>query len=288
MELEDLRCFVAAVDAPTFRAAAGRVALSPTAFSDRIRRLEEDLDCTLFHRTSRRVTLSDAGRRLEIHARDLLAEAERCRSVARGEARPLPFELTLGTRFELGLSWLAPMLGSLEAARPERTVHLYVADTADLLSRVERGDIDAAVLSARLTRQRLAYASLHTEHYAFVGAAGTVFTHPSEHVLVDVSSDLPLFRYLVDAVSAGEPWSFRSHRYMGGISGVRFLIERGVGIGVLPRYFVADALAAGSLVELLPEQPLLSDTFRLVWRAGHPWEDRLVELAASLREVPLR
>lgn len=287
MDLDDLRCFLAAVDAPTFRAASKRVGLSPTAFSDRMRRLEEGLGCALFHRTSRSVTQSDAGRRLEAHARDLLASAARCEAVARGEERPLPYELTLGTRHELGMSWLAPMLAELEALRPERTVHLYMADTPDLMARVGRGDLDAVVFSARLTGPRLRYATLHAEHYAFVGRADASFSDPQDHLLVDVSADLPLFRYLLDAMPAATPWTFRGHRYMGGIAGVRFLILRGVGVGVLPRYFVQPDLDAGRLRELLPKQPLLSDNFRLVWRASHPWEDRLLELADTLRSHPL-
>ena len=75
--------------------------------------------------------------------------------------------------------------------------------------------------------------------------------------------------------------------YMGGIGGMRYLIESGGGVGVLPLYFAKDDLAKGALIRLLPDQPLLTDTFRLVWRAGHPWEDRLIELAGALRGRPL-
>ena len=291
MDLDDLRCFLAAADAPTFRAASRRVALSPAAFSDRLRRLEEDLGCTLFHRTSRSRRLSEAGRRLVPHARAVVAEADRCGSVARGEGAPLPYELTLGTRYELGLSWLAPMLAPLAEARPERTVHLYMGDTPDLLARVETGDIDAVVFSARLTSPRLVYANLHPEHYVFVGAAGTDFSGQqaaADHLLIDVSPDLPLFRYLLDAVPGGGPWDFAGHRYMGGIGGVRFLVRQRAGVGVLPEYFVREDLREGRLVRLLPEQPLLVDSFRLVWRAAHPWQDRLAALADELRAHPLR
>jgi LysR family transcriptional regulator, glycine cleavage system transcriptional activator len=290
LELDDLRCFVAAVDAPTFRAASRRVALSPAAFSDRIRRLEEALDCVLFHRTSRSRRLSEAGRRLEPHARALLADATKTASIARGEARPLPYELTIGTRYELGMSWLAPMLATLEARVPERCVHLYMGDTPDLLARVERGDIDAVVFSARLNSPRMAYANIHPERYVFVGAAGVQFSGPEDaagHTLIDVSADVPLFRYLMDAVPNAEPWGFAGHRYMGGIGGVRYLILRGAGVGVLPEYYARPALASGELVRLLPDQALLSDNFRLVWRSTHPWHERLVALAAEMRAHPL-
>ena len=56
----------------------------------------------------------------------------------------------------------------------------------------------------------------------------------------------------------------------------------------LPRYFIASDLAARRLVRLMPRVRLRSDSFRLVWRAGHPREAELMALAAELRAFPLR
>src|SRR5687768_3422716 len=124
-DLESLRCFEAAAVHLSFRVAAAQVALSPAAFSDRIRRLEEVLDTRLFERTTRRVVLTPAGRRLLPQARRCLEEARRCLDAVREDGTRTPFEIVLGTRYELGLSWLVPALDGLRDARPERTVHLY-------------------------------------------------------------------------------------------------------------------------------------------------------------------
>ena len=59
-------------------------------------------------------------------------------------------------------------------------------------------------------------------------------------------------------------------------------------MAVLPRYFIAPDIAAGRLVRLFPKVRLRSDSFRLVWRAGHPREADLVALATELRAHPLR
>ena len=289
LDLTSLRCFAVAADTLNFRAASGRVGLSAGAFSERIGRLEADLSAVLFHRTTRSVRLTETGQRLLPHARQLLHDAERCRAVAQDDTA-VPFELTLGTRYELGLSWLCPALTPLQAARPERTLHLYMADTPDLMARTQRGDIDAVLLSARLTLPRLRYARIHTEDYVFVGASHLVDApREVEHVtLVDVSPDLPLFRYLLDAVPAATPWHFGGYEYMGGIGAMRYRVLEGAGVAVLPRYFVESDLAAGRLVQLLPDMPLRQDAFRLVWRTGHPMEHELLELAKELRERPLR
>src|SRR4051812_37296136 len=109
-DLESLRCFDAAATHLSFRVAARSIGLSPAAFSDRIKRLEDELGEALFARTTRRVALAPAGARLVPLAREILAATARCASVARGSKTPVPYELAIGTRFELGLSWLTPSL----------------------------------------------------------------------------------------------------------------------------------------------------------------------------------
>ena len=84
MDLDSLRCFDAAATTLNFRAGAGRVHLSPAAFTDRIQRLEDDLEVELFVRTTRRVALSEFGQRLLPIAREVLAGAERLRAASRG------------------------------------------------------------------------------------------------------------------------------------------------------------------------------------------------------------
>lgn len=293
-DLDSLRCFAAAATHLNFRLAAESVHLSPAAFSDRIRGLEDLLDVRLFVRTTRRVALTAAGHRLVEPARQCLAEARRCVAAAREPDRPPPFTLRLGTRFELGLSWVVPALGPLRAARPERRIDLWFADSPDLLDHARRGDIDALVTSARLADAGLAYALLHEERYDFVTAPdlaqGAPLAGPEDargHVLLDVHADLPLFRYFVDARPRDEVWAFADHEYLGTIGAVRQRVLDRAGVAVLPRYFVQEDLARGVLVRLCPETECERDFFRLVWRRGHPLEPELQALAQELRARPL-
>ena len=108
-------------------------------------------------------------------------------------------------------------------SRPERTIHLYNGDSPDLGARLERGDLDAMVGSMRLTSPALRYATLHAEHYVFVGRKARVRNpdDASSVTLVDVSGDLPLFRYFLDALPAAAPWAFARVEYMGGIAAIR-------------------------------------------------------------------
>lgn len=291
MDLDSLRCFDAVATTLRFRTAAARVHLSPAAFSDRIGRLEDELGVPLLRRSTRRVALTEAGQRLLPLAREALAQIERLRGVARSDARPVAFELTIGTRYELGVSWLCPALVPLARSHPERTIHLYNGDAPDLLARLERGDLDALVASIRLTSPRLSYAALHPEAYVLVGTSRCLRQREDARrlTLVDVTADLPLFRYFLDALDDAEPWPFARVEYMGGIGNIRRrLLDAEARVAVLPRYFVAADLSARRLVTLMPRVHLRSDAFRLVWRTGHPRERELLAVAGELRELPLR
>lgn len=292
-DLDSLRCFVAAAERLNFRAASKVVALSPAAFSDRIKRLEQDLGAPLFDRTSRRVLLTAAGRRLLPHARRTLAEAAACQAAV-DSAEDTPVVLTLGTRYELGLSWVVPALDELAAEHPSWTVHLAFGDTPALLHSLRRGSVDALIGSMRLVDPGLATRSLHEERYVFVGSPtllgriplGGVADAP-HHTLVDISANLPLFRYWRDHAPPEEAWSFAAIRHFGTIGAIRAWVLAGRGVAVLPEYFVRPDLAAGRLRPVVPEVQSGSDWFRLVWRSDLPHADPLVELAGFLRARPL-
>jgi DNA-binding transcriptional LysR family regulator len=278
-DLESLRCFVAAARHASFRKAARETALSPAAFSDRIKRLEESLQAALFVRRPREVKLTAAGDRLLPQARRVLEEAARCREVL-SEPATHQYQLTVGTRFELGLSWLTPALRKLAGGCPGRTLHLYFGDSSDLLDRARSGALDAAVTSARFAVTGFRYQVLHREDYALVAAPRLLArrpldrpAHSAAHVLLGTHR---------------EGFHFQRIEYLGTIAAVRARVLEGAGVAVLPRYFVAGDWARSRVRYVLPELRLQEDAFRLVWRADHPYPARLTRLAEDLRELPLQ
>ncbi|GMV40893.1 MAG: transcriptional regulator [Myxococcales bacterium] len=294
-DIETLRCFVAAARTLHFKTAASHVMLSPSALSARVRALEELVGVPLFDRTTRTVRLTPAGEALLPHAQRCLEEARACIEAVVEVDESLPFALTVGTRFELGMSWVLPELKRMREQRPERLLDLYFGDSADLLERVRSGRIDAMISSVRLTLGDLRYAPLHEERYVFVGEPGLIADRPltepehaMAHVLLDAHPDLPLFRYFLDAAPVSDVWAFRGAEHLGTIAAVRYRLLEGAGVAVLPRYFVEPDLAAGRLVPLVEHVEPHRDFFRLIWRGSHPMEHELQLLAAELRSVPLR
>ena len=275
--LENLRCFAEAARLLSFRAAARSVALTPAAVGQRIRQLEEQLGAQLFHRTTRKVVLTEAGLALIPYAERTLAAARDCVRAGRGEVGPAPLDLVLGTRHELGMSWILPLLPKLRAAHPGLTLHLYFGSGADLLIRVRTLEIDCAVGSMRHTDPKIDAVRLHREDYLLVAApsllARTPLLQPAQarhHTLIDTHAELPLYAYFRDAPGGGDRCHFGHILLMGTIAAMRELVIEGEGVAVLPEYLVAPDLKAGRLVRVLPRIKMSSDYFRLIFRAGDP------------------
>jgi LysR family glycine cleavage system transcriptional activator len=293
--LESLHCFAEAARLLNFRAAARAVALTPAALGQRIRQLEDQLGQQLFLRTTRKVVLTEAGLALLPYAERSLESARECLRAGRGEVGPPPMDLVLGTRHELGMSFILPLLPTLRAANPGLTLHLYFGSGADLLIRARTLEIDCAVGSMRITDPKLDTVRLHREDYVFVAQPALLRDQPLKtpaqarhHTLVDTHAELPLFGYFRSAPGGGDRLQFGRILLMGTIDAIREVVVRGEGVAVLPHYQVAPDLDAGRLTRVFPATRLHHDYFRLIFRADDPRRPAYESLAKTLLAAPLR
>ncbi|MCA9719318.1 MAG: LysR family transcriptional regulator [Myxococcales bacterium] len=292
--MDSLLCFEAAARLLNFRAAAKSVALTPAALSQRIKQLEQQLEAKLFERSTRSVQLTEAGRALLPVARSCIAAGRECAEAVRGARGPAPIELTIGTRFELGMSWLVASLHELERRLPHITIHLFFGSGPELLERLHARRLDCTVTSARLTDAALDSLTLHQERYVFVGAPELLEREPFDapedaerHTLLDIDPSMPLARYLTTVTREEQTLRFGRFRWLGLGAAIRQQALAGHGVAVLPRYMIAPDLEAGRLAALLPTIQPLPDFFRLVFRADDPGRRAYEDIAEVLRGIPI-
>jgi DNA-binding transcriptional LysR family regulator len=211
--------------------------------------------------------------------------------VVHADADP-PASFTIGTRFELGMSWILPSVVDMRRERPNWSIDLYFGSGPDILDRLRAGQVDCVITSAPIAEREWAAEFLHPERYTFVGAPDYLEEKPFDdrwdsehHQIVDVDASLPLTRYLTSAVGEME---FESVWLAGTGAAMRRLVLDGHGVCVLPEYMVEDDIEQGRLVELLPDEELLEDSFRLLYRASSPLAGVFQLLADYMRERPLR
>jgi DNA-binding transcriptional LysR family regulator len=87
--------------------------------------------------------------------------------------------------------------------------------------------------------------------------------------------------------SPGPELAFGDERYLGAGAAMHSLALAGHGVCVLPDYMTRSDLAEGRLVRLFGDRPVLSDSFRLLYRTDSALSTTLGALARFLSERPL-
>lgn len=290
--VDSLRCFVAAAETLNFRAAARTVALTPAALGQRIRALESELGTALFRRTTRTVSLTDAGHALLPYARRAVQSTTDCVRAVRGELGAAPMELVCGAPPELAAEWIAPLLPRLARARPDVTLHVHVAHDADLLLRLRTREVDLAVVTTPPREPRVEATLLHEMPVTLAASRALLrsraFDDPSAaagHSLLDLSSAAPLFeRWRSGAGAAALDMRFGRVHQLGSLAVVESMLLRGEGVAALPHYRLARHLDGGELRALLPSLTRATSPLYLCLRRDDPRRPVLLALAAALRE----
>ncbi|MEU5262855.1 LysR family transcriptional regulator [Amycolatopsis sp. NPDC021455] len=144
MELRQLRYFVTVAEELHFGRAAERLHIVQPAVSQQVRRLERELEVALFSRTTRSVSLTEAGQRFLPRARAVLAAVDRAVDSV-SEFRPSGALVRLGTSEGLG-DRLDALLRSFARLAPSASLELVHAPTGQRLQRVRDGSLDATIV----------------------------------------------------------------------------------------------------------------------------------------------
>lgn len=135
-----LRTFLEVVDNGGFALAAERLALTPSAVSGHIKRLEQAAGVTLLARTTRRLELTQAGETLYTYARNIVDLEREARTRLRGS--PIHGRLRIGASEDFAGTWLPKVLQTFRRRHPQASIELKVGITADLLRQQARGRLD--------------------------------------------------------------------------------------------------------------------------------------------------
>lgn len=255
--LTAMQVFVAVIEAGSFVRAAELLHLSTTAVSRHMSELETHLGARLVQRTTRRMSLTEAGRRYYERCREILAAVEEAEADALAdEARPRGL-LRVNLPHGFGLAHVAPHIPTFSARYPELKLELSFSDrVADL---VEEG-IDVALrISTRLPEQMVAR-QLCPIHLVACAAPAYLQAHgvPAH------PQDLKRHLCLTYAYGSGDGWNFREGErgVQVTVSGrlransgemLRLAALAGQGIAMQPTFIVGADLRQGALVEVLRE-----------------------------------
>ncbi len=186
MDVTQARTFLEIVESGSFVAAAERLHVTQTAVSARIRALEDLLGRRLFVRNKAGARLTPAGERLVRHATTMVQVWERARqqvALPRGRKDGV----SVGGELSLWHPLLADWLVWMHRECPEIALRAEVDNPASLLTRVQDGSLDLAVLYNPPAQPNLVAELLREEKLVLVTTSPDGELDPEHYIYVDWS-----------------------------------------------------------------------------------------------------
>lgn len=268
MVLNGIDVFVEVVDAQSFSRAAQRLGMPPATVSSKIASLERQLGITLIRRTTRKLHITDAGKRYYegcVQALAALRDAESAMASVREEPSGT---LRLTVPADLAQTVMPPLIEGYAKAYPGVTLEMIV--TNQRLDLVAEG-IDLAVRVGTLKDSSLVVRKFRTGRgglwaaQSYLDLMGTplVPADLEQHRFVRFSR-MPastILRSATDSFAIGERGQLVSDE----MENVRTLVLRGNGIALLPEFVGLPSDLEAPLVRVLPDYATDSEAVHFVY-----------------------
>lgn len=257
IDLNSLLVFGAVAEAGGFTAAAERLGVAKAKVSIQIRRLEAQLGTTLLTRTTRQVTLTEAGRALHEQCQPLLRGLREALDQVGTGGAPLAGTLRISTTVDYAVQSLAPLIARFAALHPDLQIDLRTGDRiVDLVG--EGIDLSIRLGWLRDSSQRAVKLGEFDQYVvaspAYLRRAGRP-TRPQDlagHEWIALTL-LPTPLTWRFAASSGDVQAVqvKSRLRVDSPGALRSMLRAGAGISVLDQYSAQPELDAGHLVRVL-------------------------------------
>ena len=272
MDMQQLKTFVDVVHHGSFAAAARQLGMAPSMVTRSVAALERELGVRLMQRSTRKLSLTEAGAAYYEHVCSALAALERASDEAHAASGEVRGTVRITTSVAYGQLVIVPVLPALHQLHPGLEIELLLTDTAvDLVA--ER--VDIAIRLGPVLDSSLVGLQLASVRYRVCASPAYLQNHGRPRAPADLATcdclrfPLPGFR---------TQWKFRAadgavaavdvHGWL--VLSTALALRRaaldGLGPVLLADWVVGPDLASGHLVDLFPTHEVTATSFdSVVW-----------------------
>ncbi|HFE37423.1 MAG TPA: LysR family transcriptional regulator [Gammaproteobacteria bacterium] len=268
-----LQVFHTVANLLSFTKAAETLHMTQPAVTFQVRQLEDFFNTRLFDRTHNRITLTEAGQRVNDYAArifDLYGQMDNAVKELTGEVSGV---LIIGASTTIAEYMLPALLGDFKAQYPDVNVRLKISNTDGIVSMVENNVIDFGVVEADVSNKSLVVELCKKDQMVAIVPLGHELASRSS---VDLKSLLE-YPYICREEGSGTREVINKHLQEAGLSpydlnvimelgspeAIKGAVEAGIGISVLSRATLVKEMKLGTLVAI-PLNPPLERPFSFV------------------------
>ena len=268
MELYQLKLFVDLAEKKNFTQVANENYVTQAAVTLQIRKLESELGVPLFHRTTRAVTLLEAGNRLLPYAQNMLKMSDEAREAVRETKMEVSGLVRVASVHSVGLYELPPYIKKFLTKFPHVNLRIEYRTSDDIYRELLAGDIDVGIVAYPTEMSRIECRPFSTDDLAIVCMKDHPFAKKKTveinelggQNVVQFTEETPT-RRATDAVMAEHGITVNVRMECDNIEILKQMIEIGYGIALLPRTALTNddkerGLRLVDLKDIKVERPL--------------------------------
>ncbi len=286
--------FVEVAHQGNLRRAAEAISISQPALTARIQSLEHELGAVLFRRTRAGMALTPAGRAFLPHAERAMEAIASGSALVRELDEGIVGELALGVAPAFGAYVLPELLARFTAANPNVRLLVRTGHSEELIDLVLRGEVDLGVVR-QLRDPRVLSRPIYEDELVLVvppdhpfAVAGRVDVADIRHVQLILFDRTSSYYDLTNAMFRSAGVVPRGITELDNIEAARRMVERGLGVSLLPGTAVADAIDTGTLREVVLEGvgPIRRRMVAVERRGARVQTAAASEFARLLEQIP--
>jgi DNA-binding transcriptional LysR family regulator len=294
--LESMRMFARVVEAGSFTKAASLASVTTPQASRAITELESRLHTRLLHRTTRHLSLTEAGERYLQHCEQILAQVDLAEAEAAGAGAQPSGKLRVHATTSFGQHHLAPLIARYRKRFPEVVIDLVLAQRVPDL--VDEGFDISVVVARELADSALVSQRIGSVYTILCASPRYLAKHGTPVRLADLNKhtclqlilpDVPLGQWHFEGVDESVFRHMRPAPLTVNVAeALGEVIRAGMGIGPLPIAVALPGLRDGSLVRVLPSHRLRANNIYAMYASRRYLDAKIKTFVEFLRDqVPL-
>ncbi len=272
---DNIQAFLEVTRKKNISRAAESLGLTQAALSIRIRKLEEELEKTLFLRSRTGIELTPAGREFQAFAENFIILCDEFKT--RKPGQKLRGELKIACFSTVGRSLVLPALKDFLSQNDGVEFSIQIREIRELSSLLQSGEADIILMDRALGKSGTEEIFLGNEEYVFV----TGKKKPEQHIYLNHDEDdLMTFRYYE---KLGQKKETLKRRYLDEIYAVLDGVAVGIGVSVLPIHLARERK---DILVPTPNKKLLSPVY-LTYKK-RPFYPPVLKAALNILEEELK
>jgi LysR family nitrogen assimilation transcriptional regulator len=296
MDLRDLRYFVVIAECGSILAASEQLHIAQPSLSIRIKALEQELGVVLFERRPRGVVLTNEGRELLTHARQILHAAETARESVRLRAKTAVGTVNFGVPTSLAAVLCVPLIETSLQDLPDVRLRIVESMSGYIIDWLREGRLDLGLVFGVKSISGVQLEPL-IEEDLYLAADSDATLAP----LLDENGEVPLHRLanlpmilptghhglrrLFDETAQRHGVTRVSRIEIDSLSQIQRLVQRGFGVTVLSRAALHDSPVDPPLPSVRISSPAITRTVALAYSESRSLTKATREIAVRTRAI---